>query len=443
MTSPYHCGQASILSARHAATLALQQVMAGQSLNQVISPLQDRVDTGDQAFMRDMTMGSCRHFQRLNALAKILLAHPFDEADQDLHALLVVGLYQLEIQKKAPHAAVHASVDVCDELGKGYAKSVINACLRRYCREYQQLTPPLDNNPVTATSHPKWLVKMLAQAWPEDVDHILAANNQIPSLCLRVNPQQGSREAYLEQLHHNGIEACSASFSSQGIYLAESCDVTQLPGFSDGYISIQDEAAQLAAQLLQPAAGEYILDACAAPGGKTCALLEQALCTVTALDIDEKRLARVNDNLSRLHLKANVICGDMATPDDWWDGKPFDAILLDVPCSATGVIRRHPDIKLLRRRDDIGTLVELQQRLLGIAWRLLKPGGRLLYATCSVLPQENTEQIERFIAENGDSQLQSLDKPWGKACNAGRQLFPRHQGHDGFYYALIYKAANR
>jgi len=441
VTSPWGKAKDTTLSARRAAAMALSAVLAGQSLNQCLPPLELRVELADRGFLRDLALGSCRHFQRLNALAKMLLSRPFGEEDQDLFALLIIGLYQLEIQKKAPHAAVHATVEVCEELGKGYAKSVINACLRRYAREYESLTPPLDENPVTASSHPKWLVKMLSKAWPEQFQDILDENNQRPPLCLRVNQRQGSREQYLERLQQAGIEARPAEHSAVGIYLTESCDITALPGFADGDFSVQDEAAQLAAMLLAPQDGERILDACAAPGGKTCHLLESADARVVALDIEQNRLPRVHENLARLQLSAEVVCADMATPDAWWDGELFDAILLDAPCSATGVIRRHPDIKLLRRREDIAQLAQVQAQLLDTAWSLLKPGGRLLYATCSVLPEENSAQMQRFADANADAQLQTLDFCWGSACNAGRQLLPQRNGHDGFYYALLVKGA--
>ncbi|CUS42301.1 MULTISPECIES: 16S rRNA (cytosine(967)-C(5))-methyltransferase RsmB [Thalassolituus] len=429
----------TVLSARVAAIHAVLGVMQGQSLNQLLPPLEARVDAADRGFLRDLALGSCRHYFRLNAITKMLLKRPFGEEDQDLHALMIVGLYQLEIQKKAPHAAVHATVESCEELGKGYAKSVVNACLRRYAREYEELRPPLDDNPVTATSHPKWLVKMLTKAWPEQWQNILTENNERPPLCLRVNRRHGSRDQYLQRLQDAGIEASSAPYSADGIYLVESCDVTALPGFADGDFSVQDEAAQLAASILAPQDGERILDACAAPGGKTCHILEYANADVTAVDLEEKRLPRVHENLARLQLSANVVCGDMCAIESWWDGQQYDAILLDVPCSATGVIRRHPDIKLLRRREDIEQLALVQQAVLASAWAMLKPGGRLLYATCSVMPEENSEQIRRFVAANADVTLTTLDKDWGTACNAGRQLFPQRLGHDGFYYALLVK----
>ncbi|MEK9712614.1 MAG: 16S rRNA (cytosine(967)-C(5))-methyltransferase RsmB [Thalassolituus sp.] len=440
MTSPYGRARASDLSPRHAATIALYSVMAGQSLNQVIPALEDRVEPNEYSFFRDLAFGSCRWFFRLNAIAKMLLKNPFQEEDQDLHALLIIGLYQLLIQEKAPHAAVHATVDICDEMGKAYAKPVINACLRRYGREYEEILPPLDENPVTATSHPKWLVKMLTKAWPEHWQEILDSNNERGPLCLRVNARKLSREDYLVLLAEAEIDAHAGQISEDAVYLSQSCDVTALPGFDDGFFSVQDEAAQLAAQLLAPVAGGRVLDACSAPGGKTCHLLERNDIRLLAADADEERIERVNQNLQRLGLVADVVWADVSQPGDWWGDEQFDAILLDVPCSATGVIRRHPDIRMLRRREDIEQLVEVQRQILDNAWTLLKPGGRLLYATCSVLPQENSDQIVRFVDMHPDASLITLDNDWGMACNAGRQLFPARDGHDGFYYALLQKA---
>lgn len=430
-------------SARKAAALALAAVIGGQSLQQCLAPLESRVSSDDRAFLRDLVLGSCRHYFRLNALAKILLKQPFADEDQDLHALLIIGLYQLALQGKAPHAAVHATVEVCDELGKAYAKPVLNACLRRYGREYESLLPPLDDNPVTATSHPKWLVKLLSSAWSEQWQSILANNNQSAPLCLRVNARRCTREDYLALLHAQGINAHGAPLSPVGIYLAQGMDVTALPHFAEGWVSVQDEAAQQAALLLAPKDGERILDACAAPGGKTCHILEQADAKVLALDIEASRLERVQQNLERLQLCAEVICADLATPETWWNGEAFDAILLDAPCSATGVIRRHPDIKLLRRREDIDALVSLQAQLLDSTWQMLKPSGRLLYATCSVLPQENHQQIEAFLTRTPDAKLVDIKLPNSaheNPANYGLQLFPQTGSHDGFYYALLTKS---
>ena len=250
----------------------------------------------------------------------------------------------------------------------------------------------------------------------------------------------GSRDDYLQRLSEAEIPASPAPFSQDGVILEQPCDVHSLPGFAEGHISVQDEAAQLAASLLAPVNGEVILDACAAPGGKTGHLLECADITLTAADVDAQRLQRIEENLARLQLQAELLCADITEEQPQWQKPLFDAILLDVPCSATGVIRRHPDIRLLRRREDIDQLTALQADILRRAWSWLKPGGRMLYATCSVLPQENSLQVEAFLAEQSDAREEILQGDWGIACNAGRQLFPQHGGHDGFYYALLHKA---
>lgn len=427
-----------MLSARALAAQALHQVISGRSLSQIMPSLEPRVKSADIAFFNDLVRGSCRHYHTLNALAKMLLDQPFKDPQQVLHALLVVGLYQLHIQKKAPHAALNDTVAACDELTFSAAKPVINACLRRFTREHESLLASLNDSPVTRYSHPKWLLNTLKRDWPDDWSAIAEQNNARARLCLRVNKQQHQRDDYLAMLHTAGIDAHSAPCSKQGIYLERSLDVTTLPGFSEGAVSVQDEAAQLACELLAPQTGERVLDACAAPGGKTCHLLEHADIELTALDVDSTRLSRVNDNLARLKLEAaQVLCGDMADPSNWWDGTLFDAILLDAPCSATGVIRRHPDIKLLRQRTDIDALTDLQAKVLDRAWSMLKPNGRLLYATCSVLKAENSQQIEHFLARTPTARHVPIDKPFGKACNAGIQLLPQLNGHDGFYYALL------
>ena len=426
---------------RALAAAGLLQVMHGHSLNQLLPALDRVVRAEDRGLLRDLLLGSCRYFQRLNAIAKILLSRPFADSAEVLHALLIVGLYQLDGQNRAEHAAVHETVGACDDLRQGPARAVINACLRRFLREREPLLNSLADNPVTATSHPKWLVKLLDKAWGEQAPAILAANNERAPLCLRVNQRHYSREQYLQLLQAAGIEAHAGQFARHSIYLEHGCDVTTLPGFADGAVSVQDEAAQLAAELLAPEAGERVLDACAAPGGKSCHLLESADIELTAVELEENRVPRIHENLTRLGLSARVICDDAAEPSRWWDGQLFDAILLDAPCSATGVIRRHPDIKMLRRREDIDQLQSIQAHILDSSWSLLKPGGRLLYATCSVLPQENSEQIAAFLNRHADATLISLDKPWGWSCNAGRQLFPTLAGPDGFYYALLVKTA--
>lgn len=423
---------------RAQAALGLLKVTQGQSLNALLSELEQPLEVSERGFLRDLLLGSCRYWQRLNAIAKILLDQPFEGNAEVLHSLLIVGLYQLEIQQKSPHAAVHATVEATESLGFGNRRSIINACLRRYLREQDTLLTALNDNPVTATSHPKWLVKMLKSAWPDQWPQILEANNQPAPLCLRNNRRQQTRDQYQAQLQNADIGHRQGKLSSESIYLLTSQNVTELPGFAQGRCSVQDEAAQLAAELLAPQSGEHILDACAAPGGKTCHLAEQADVDLTAVELEANRIPRIHENLARLQLQATVVEADASQPDQWWNGEPFDAILLDAPCSATGVIRRHPDIKLLRRRDDIAALAELQQQILDQCWSMLKPGGRLLYATCSVLPTENSQQIEAFLQRQGDARLQPLAVA-GNVAETGVQLLPTIDGHDGFYYALLTK----
>jgi len=293
-------------------------------------------------------------------------------------------------------------------------------------------------------SHPYWLIKRLKQAWPEHWQQVCAANNERAPMSLRVNAQRNSRDDYLQQLTAADISASNCPHSVYGIKLEKPANVETLPGFGDGLCSVQDEAAQLAATLLQLEPGQHVLDACAAPGGKTCHLreLEPQLASLTALELDAERATRIHQNLERLQLNAKVVEGDASQPEQWWDQQHYDRILLDAPCSATGVIRRHPDIKLLRHDEDIAALAELQLQILSALWPLLKPRGILLYATCSVLPDENEQVLEKFLSQHSDVEILPIDADWGLAGPAGRQLFPQPQGHDGFYYARIQKSPN-
>ena len=330
-----------------------------------------------------------------------------------------------------------------DKLKKSSLKGLLNAVLRRAQREHEALLAELDRDPVLHTAHPRWLQKRLKADWPEQWQAICAANNQHPPLLLRVNRRQGSREQYLAELQAAGIAAEPCAFSRDGIRLPEACDVKTLPGFMEGRVSVQDEAAQLAADLLDLAPGQRVLDACAAPGGKTCHLLEAepGLSHVTAIDLEQSRLARVRDNLDRLGLDAELIAADGRETKVWWDGKPFQRILLDAPCSATGVIRRHPDIKLTRQEADIAALAQLQGELLDALWPTLEVGGILLYATCSVLPQENSDNIGAFLARTPGARELDITGPFGLKQAHGRQLLPQDGGHDGFYYAKLIKIA--
>ena len=432
------------MNPRLAAAKALAAVLNGKaSLNSSL-PLQlDKVEVRDRGLTQDLAFGTARWQPRLSALANKLLQKPFKAADADVEALLLVGLYQLLYTRIPAHAAIGETVGCADKLKKPWAKALLNAVLRNAQRESEALLAELEHDPVVRTAHPRWLQKSLKAFWPQQREAICAANNAHPPMILRVNRRHHSRDAYLQLLVEAGIEAQPCTFSQDGIVLAEACDVRNLPGFAEGWISVQDEAAQLAADLLDLAPGQRVLDACCAPGGKTCHILEvePKLAGVVAVDLEAKRLVRVRENLERLGLSAELIAADGRDTATWWDGKPFQRILLDAPCSATGVIRRHPDIKLTRQPDDIAALATLQGELLDAMWPTLEVGGILLYATCSTLPTENTEVIEAFLARTPGARELDIAGQFGIKQPHGRQLLAQEGGHDGFYYAKLIKIA--
>lgn len=432
------------MNPRLAAARALAAVLNGKaSLGSSLPPLLDKVEPRDRGLAQDLAFGTARWQPRLALLADKLLQKPFKAADRDVEALLLVGLYQLLHTRIPAHAAIGETVACVDKLKKSSLKGLLNAVLRNAQRDHEALFAELERDPVLHTAHPRWLQKRLKADWPEQWQAICTANNQHPPLILRVNRRHGSRDAYLAELRGNGIEAEPSTFSRDGIRLLQPCDVKTLPGFAEGRVSVQDEAAQLAADLLDLAPGQRVLDACAAPGGKTCHLLEvqPQLSEVIALDLEPGRLARVQENLERLQLKATLIAADGRATKVWWDGRPFQRILLDAPCSATGVIRRHPDIKLTRQADDIAALAQLQGELLDALWPTLEVGGVLLYATCSVLPQENSDNIAAFLQRTPGARELDIAGTFGLKQAHGRQLLPQADGHDGFYYAKLIKIA--
>ncbi|MGE8496977.1 MAG: 16S rRNA (cytosine(967)-C(5))-methyltransferase RsmB [Pseudomonas sp.] len=429
------------MNPRLAAAKALAAVLAGKaSLGSSLPPLLDKVDARDRALAQDLAFGTARWQPRLSLLADKLLQKPL--TDRDVEALLLIGLYQLFYTRIPAHAAIGETVGCADKLKKSSAKGLLNAVLRNAQRDGDTIIASLDRDPVLHTAHPRWLQKQLKAFWPEHWQAICTANNAHPPLILRVNRRHGSRDAYLDELRRVGFEAEACPFSRDGIRLLEACDVTTLPGFAEGRVSVQDEAAQLAADLLELAPGQRVLDACCAPGGKTCHLLEAepALAGVVAVDLEEKRLVRVRENLRRLNLDAKLIAADARAVDQWWDGQAFQRILLDAPCSATGVIRRHPDIKLTRQPEDITALAQLQGEMLDALWPTLAVGGILLYATCSTLPTENTEVIEAFLARTSGARELAIAGSFGLPQPHGRQLLAQVDGHDGFYYAKLIKS---
>ncbi len=417
---------------RAAAALAIAGVLEGGSLNQLLPPALDTVSERDRGLLQQLCYGTLRFHPRLQPLLRQLLGKPLKNRDRDIEALLLLGLYQLEETRIPDHAAVAATVAATRALNKVWAKGLCNAVLRNYQRGREGLHRKL--SPAAMAAHPDWLFSALQEDWPSRAEAIMAANNDQPPMVLRVN---GSRDAYLEALAAAGIGAAAGKLAPEAIYLEQSVDVSALPGFAAGGVSVQDEAAQLAAHLLQACAGERVLDACAAPGGKACHLLElEPAIALTAMDVDASRLDRVRDNLQRLSLQAEVLQGNAADPPPSLQAQSFDRILVDAPCSATGVIRRHPDIKLLRRADDIVALGKQQLLILQGLWPLLRPGGTLLYVTCSVLEAENSAVIKRFLATTEDASLQPVPLP-GEQRACGVQLLPETGGPDGLFFSLL------
>ena len=425
-----------------AARVLVQVVEYGRSLADALpAGLQSVADTRQRALVQELSYGTLRWYYRLDALLGQLLGKPLKQRDADLRCLLLAGLYQLDKLAMPQRVAVHETVQASRSLDKRWASGLVNAVLRNYQRRSAELELEIATSDAAKYAHPGWLVERLGSDWPADWQAILAANNARPPLCLRVNRQRMTRRDYLDLLAAESLDAVPLPASPDAIRLIKPLPAEALPGFADGAVSIQDAGAQLAAGLLDLAPGQRVLDACAAPGGKTAHILESEpeLAALTAIDIDARRLARVDENLSRLGLRARLLQGDAGEPDQWWDAVAYDRILLDVPCSATGVIRRHPDIKLLRKPDDVASLARRQAKLLDAVWPLLTPGGMLLYCTCSVLAEENSAQIGHFIEMQPGAVELPITADWGRACRYGRQVLPGEHEMDGFYFACLSK----
>ena len=404
-----------------------------------------RVEERDRSLLKELCFGALRWQPCLTLYLEVLIKKPLRAKDLEIHALLMIGLYQLLHLRVAEHAVVNETVTATKALKRPWAKAMVNAVLRNFLRQKEALTEQLSPRRAFQSAHPDWLVRAFKDAWSEPrTSEIIAANNARGPMTLRVNTARGSRSDYLERLHVAGLEANAIELTDSGIQLTSPVDVSQLPGFDLGDCSVQDGAAQLAAPLLMLEPGQRVLDACSAPGGKTGHIAEAQpqLDTLLALDSDPRRLQRVRDNLTRLGLEAELREADASDPGAWWDQQLFDRILLDAPCSATGVIRRHPDIKLLRTAADIEKLAAIQGQLLQSLWPTLKNNGVLVYATCSVLPRENDRVIEKFLPAHSDAHICAIDADWGLQTNFGRQLFPLIGGQDGFYYARLQKRRN-
>ena len=412
------------------ASAAVAAVQAGRSLTEVLAQ-QAKGELGPtRAQAQDLAYGALRRYGWGEAVLAALLQKPLPEPQ--LQSLLLCALYRLESRPEQSHTVVDQAVAAAATLAKGNFRGVINGVLRSYLRQRPELLARAAGKPSGAWWHPDWWLFRLRRAYPRDWEAIATAGNGQPPMTLRVNLARGSREEYQARLDAAGIAA--APLGSAALLLQKPVPVDALPGFFDGFVSVQDWGAQRAAELLDARAGQRVLDACAAPGGKTAHILERAGVDLLALDVDGLRCRRVEENLSRLGLRAAVRAADARCPDDWWDGRPFDRILADVPCSASGVVRRHPDSKWLRRETDIAQFARVQRQILEVLWPTLAVGGRLLYATCSVFPEENSQQVSAFLVRHGDARHIGIDGA------DELQLLPGSD-HDGFYYALLEKTA--
>ena len=416
----------------------------GRSLSDELPKQQDKAALKDKGLLQEICYGVLRYLPELEHDVRALMQKPLTGKQRVFHFLLLVGVYQIKYMRIPDHAAVSETVAATAALKNRQMKALVNGVLRNFVRACEVKTPDKQETlPASIEyNHPSWFIKKVQQAYPNQWQQILDANQQKPPMWLRVNQQHHSTAEYQNLLSAAEIDVNSIDSLSNAIELTRPTDVTKLPGFEQGWISVQDAAAQQAAQLLDCQPGDVVLDCCAAPGGKTCHILEKTpdIKSMTAIDVEASRLVRVEENLVRLGLKAKVIAADAANSKTWFDGQQFDRILLDAPCSGTGVIRRHPDIKWLRKASDIDALVTLQQQILKETWSLLKPGGTLLYATCSVLPQENSEQIKHFIENNSDAELLTINNNNRlEEEPTGWQLLPDDKNMDGFYYAKLLK----
>ena len=422
---------------------------SGLSLDAAINRNEQRVAAGDRSLLRMMCYGSLRHHWRLRDWIAQLIQKPLRKRDRVIESLLAVGLYQITEMRIPDHAVVSETVEAARTLGRPKLAGLVNACLRRFSRDNIAATDPSDAE--ARWNHPEWLIERIQNDWPDDWEAILTANNERAPMWLRANASRNTAAQYRQRLSEANIDSELIDGIPDAVRLAEPKTIEDLPGFEKGDSSVQDAAAQIAARWLlrgrpSDAGALKVLDACAAPGGKTGHLLEIGASTMTlvAIDSDESRITSIEENMARIGVNATIIAADASKPKEWWDRKPFDAILLDAPCSATGVIRRHPDIKLLRRESDLNDLVVLQNALLEALWPLLAPGGRLLYVTCSVIAAENDEVTGRFLDNNNDALENDVlpnnnirDLMRRKAC--GYQILPGSADLDGFYYAALQK----
>jgi 16S rRNA (cytosine967-C5)-methyltransferase len=431
-----------MINLRVIAAHVIEEVTDGRSLSDSLEmALTSIKDPRDAAFVQAVCYGVCRFYTRLDVMLSHLLQKPLKEKDSDVHALLLVGLYQLWAMRIPDYAVVTETVNAIEKFKKPWARALVNAILRNYLRQRDAIEKQIENDPEAVYAHPQWWIDKIKAAWPLQWQEIFKANNAHPVFALRVNQRMLTRDNYLEKLQQAGHAAHLISATQNGIILEKPISAEELPGFAAGEVSVQDGAAQLAAEWLDIKPEQRVLDACAAPGGKLTHLLEiePHLGSVIAVEKEASRLSSIKANLKRLNLQAECICADASAVNEWWDKQLFDRILLDAPCSASGVIRRHPDIKLLRQPTDIKVLAKQQLHLLTQLWPLLKVNGLFLYATCSIFPEENVQVLQQFLASHPDAKEEKIRLEVGFACDVGWQILPGMGDMDGFYYALILK----
>ena len=406
-------------------------VLAGRSLSaslEIFVARHPQLSANERARVWDLVHGTLRQLGLLRVVLRQLLRKPIRE--QGLEALLAVSLYRLEFTRTAAYAVVDQAVTGCGSMGWPWAKAMVNAVLRRFQRERESMLAMARAEDLGRYSYPQWWIERVRSTYPLDWQRILDGGNGPPAMSLRVNVRRGTVAQYLERLSAEGLRAHACGESA--VVLERLMPVSRLPGFADGSVSVQDAGAQLAAQFLDLAPGQRVLDACAAPGGKTAHVLELCDVQLLAVDNDSMRIKRIGENLSRLGLSAQIRCADVGALETWWDGQAFHRVLADVPCTASGVVRRHPDIKWLRRAADVRALARQGSRLLDALWRVVMPGGKLLFVTCSIFREENREQVDEFVSRHADARIVSLPVDGGPDL----QLLPE-ASHDGFYYALL------
>lgn len=420
-------------------------IREGRSVNDILTHSQ--VAPSESAFAKQLLFGSLRYYHQLKAILDQLVEKPLKRKDLDIYAVLLLGLYQLRYLSVPDHAALSESVELTRKIKKSWASGLVNGTLRNYQRQLSEIENKLNKARTFQFSHPNWIINQLEADWPDDYQHLLTSNNQRAPMVIRVNQQKISLADYQKQLEAVGVSASIHALAVDALILDSAVDVYQLPGFEQGLVSVQDAAAQLVVDLLDLTPGLKVLDGCSAPGGKTTHILQrQPDVALTSVEMSAKRLQKISQTLQRLGINlekhCQLKCADILILDDWWDGQLFDRILIDVPCSAVGVIRRNPDIKLHRKKPDLLNIAILQAKILNQVWSLLKPGGRLVYATCSVFKDENERQIQHFL-ENTNAKLvrlsSEIDQQMIRHSEIGHQIFPGDAQMDGFYLCGLVK----